>query len=77
MKGAMLRDVKNYENMAVQAIFTARAQNEKRVNVKKLFNAEKVRKEIMQNKSEVAEEKDFTLFNKAKEAMKNYKLGGK
>lgn len=76
MKGAMLRDVKNYEDMAVQAIFTARAQNEKRVNVKKLFNAEKVRKEILENKAEVAKEKDFTLFNKAKEAMKKYKIGG-
>lgn len=72
----MLRDVKNYEDMAVQAIFTARAQNEKRVNVKKLFNAEKVRKEIIDNKSGIAEEKDLTLFNKAKEAMKKYKIGG-
>lgn len=72
----MLRDVKNYEDMAVQAIFTARAQNEKRVNVKKLFNAEKVRKQILNNESQVAEEKDFTLFNKAKEAMKKYKIGG-
>ncbi|RIJ64091.1 hypothetical protein D1606_11945 [Rummeliibacillus sp. POC4] len=76
MKGAMLRDVKNYEDMAVQAIFTARAQNEKRVNVKKLFNAEKVRKQILNNESQVAEEKDFTLFRKAKEAMKKYKIGG-
>lgn len=73
----MLRDVKHYEDMAVQAIFTARAQNENRVSVKKLFNAEKVRKQILNSESQVVEEKDFTLFNKAKEAMKKYKIGGK
>ncbi|MGR6896999.1 hypothetical protein [Rummeliibacillus sp. BSL5] len=72
----MLRDVKTYEDMAVHAIFTARAQNENRINVKKLFDAEKVRNQILNNQSEVATEKDFTLFNKAKEAMKKYKIGG-
>ena len=47
LKGAMLRDIKRYEDMAVQAIFTARSSNEKRVDVKKLFNADKAKRQIL------------------------------
>ncbi len=71
MKGAMLRDIKNYEDMSVQAIFIARAQNEKRVNVKKLFNADKTRREILGIQEPP---KDFTRHRKAQEAMKRISL---
>lgn len=67
----MLRDIKNYEDMAAQAIFTARAQNEKRVNVQKLFNGDKVRRKILGIEEPP---KDFTRHRKAQEAMKRISL---
>lgn len=69
LKGAMLRDIKAYEDMAVQAIFTARAANEKRVDVKKLFNADKAKRQILKQEEP---EKDFTRFDKAQKAMQNF-----
>ena len=71
MKGATLRDIKNYEEQATQAIFIARAQNEKRVNAKKLFDGEKVRKKLDKPNEKP---KDFTRFDKAQEAMKSFSL---
>lgn len=71
LKGAMLRDIKAYEDMAVQAIFTARAANEKRVDVKKLFNADKAKRQILKQEEPV---KDFSRFDKAQEAMKGFTL---
>ncbi|AMA61971.1 MAG: hypothetical protein ACRC0Q_09890 [Kurthia gibsonii] len=69
LKGAMLRDIKRYEDMAVQAIMHARAANEKRVDVKKLFNADKAKRQILKQEEP---EKDFTRFDKAQKAMQNF-----
>lgn len=69
LKGAMLRDIKRYEDMAVQAIFTVRASNEKRVDVKKLFNADKAKRQILKQEEP---KKDFTRFDKAQKAMQNF-----
>lgn len=65
----MLRDIKRYEDMAVQAIMYARAANEKRVDVKKLFNADKAKRQILKQEEP---EKDFTRFDKAQKAMQNF-----
>lgn len=71
MKGAMLRDIKNQENMATQAIFNANAQNGKRITAKKLFDGEKARNKLFKKEEP---KKDFTLHKKAQEAMKNFTI---
>lgn len=46
IKGASHKDIDNREFVAWQAIINSRAQNEKRVNQKKLFNAKAARNRI-------------------------------
>lgn len=50
LKGAHLNEIDELEKFSIGAMFNARANNEKRVNTKKLFNAEKLRKKIMSKK---------------------------
>lgn len=71
MRGAALRDIKAYEDMAVSAIFNVRAKHEKRVSTKKLFDADKARKCLLKDEEPL---KDFTRFDKAQQAMKGFNL---
>lgn len=71
LKGAMLRDIKSYEDMAVQAIFTARAANEKRIDVKKLFDGDKAKRQLLKQDEK---KKDFTRHERAQKAMRNFTI---
>ena len=70
MKGAMLQDVKRYEDMAVQAIFNANAANGKKVTSKKLFDGDKARKNILNPKKQEKENRDYTYLQRAMASMK-------
>lgn len=71
MRGAMLRDIKHYEDMATQAMYIASASNGKNVTAKKLFDGEKARNKLLKKEQP---KKDFTLHKKAQEAMKGFAM---
>lgn len=54
LKGAQHARIDEFEALAVAAVMNARANNEKRVSVKKLFNAEKMHRELDGRKNEEA-----------------------
>ncbi|WP_203364744.1 hypothetical protein [Bacillus sp. REN10] len=67
--------------MTKQAMFNRYAQNAKRANEKKMFDAETARKRIMSGSDSWKESRepqiDRELYRKAQEAMKNYMKGVK
>ena len=74
MKGAMLQEVKRYEDMSIQAIFNARAANGKRMSPKKLFDAEKARQNILRPKEQREKERanrDYSNLRAALKALNN------
>lgn len=57
IKGKMLQDVQKYEDMSIQAIFNQRAKG-KRMSSKKLFDADKARKNILNPVAEQVKERE-------------------
>ncbi|PZX07897.1 hypothetical protein C7437_1011019 [Psychrobacillus insolitus] len=77
VKGQQLRNVNEREQLALQALFTAIAQNpkKKRISLKDVYNAEAERKLI---KDEAVEVKvDRNLYRRALTDLKTYMGGGK
>ncbi|MEH6941531.1 hypothetical protein [Bacillus sp. JJ722] len=83
IKGAQLRIVDEYDNMARMALFYRVANNKKKLNVQKdLFDAETARKRIENGTDDWKESKemDTALFEKAQSDLKAWALsmkGGK
>lgn len=69
LKGARHRSVDELERMSYLALMTAKASNSKRVNAKKLFNADRERKRI--DNPETTEEKKKEMVN-LNEAFKGF-----
>lgn len=71
IKGAQLARVDETALRIDMALLNASAQRAKRMpKAKKVYDAEKIRKQILNGHAE--KPKDFTLFNKAKEAINNF-----
>lgn len=77
VKGAQLRIVDTYEQMAKQAMFNRYAQNAKRANEKKMFDAALARKRVMSGDDGYKDSRkiDLTRYRAAKRAMANYSFG--
>lgn len=75
-KGAKLREVNQLERMAIAAIWHSKAQNIKKISVKKLFDADKLRRKL--EKKEQRTRNMYTEhYDKAHEDLKQYfKKGG-
>ena len=76
IKGARLRDIDRLESSAIGAMFNARASNGGRMTAKKLFDADKARKQIDSVEGKGEAKKDLTRYHAAKAAMKNYRPQG-
>lgn len=73
IKGAQLRTVDEYELAAAIGLFTAKASNsKKRLKLKDIYDADKVRKNMEKSNSKKNEVLSLDRYKKAKEAMKNY-----
>ncbi|MFF2174973.1 hypothetical protein ACFVT8_00685 [Lysinibacillus sp. NPDC058147] len=72
LKGAQMRMVSDYENLAIQAMYNRKAENAKRLKITDLFDAEKARKRILEGDKDWKESKemDTTLYKKAQADMK-------
>ncbi|MEY9976593.1 putative HAD superfamily hydrolase [Lysinibacillus sp. RC79] len=72
LKGAQMRMVSDYENLAIQAMYIRKADNAKRLKLTDLFDAEKARKRILEGDKDWKESKkmDTTLYKKAQADMK-------
>lgn len=72
LKGAQMKMVSEYENLAIQAMYIRKADNEKRLKLTDLFDVEKARKRILEGDSAWKESKkmDTTLYKKAQADMK-------
>ncbi|MGE7954808.1 hypothetical protein [Lysinibacillus xylanilyticus] len=72
LKGAQMRMVSDYENLAIQAMYNRKAENAKRLKLTDLFDAEKARKRILEGDKDWKESKemDTTLYKKAQADMK-------
>jgi hypothetical protein len=65
LKGARHRNVDELERMSYLALMTAKASGEKRVNAKKLFNADKERSRIDNPEIKQEEKKRMVHLNEA------------
>lgn len=74
IKGAQLRTIDDFELAAANAMFTAKASNsQKRLKLKDLYNADKIRKSITApSRTKAGSEISLDRYRKAKEAMKGY-----
>lgn len=72
LKGAQMKMVSDYENLAIQAMYIRKADNEKRLKLTDLFDADKARKRILEGDKDWKESKkmDTTLYKKAQADMK-------
>ena len=71
MKGVQLREIDDLERLAIGALFTAKAQNSKRISLKKLFDADKARRKIEEDQTDKQIEIDRAM--KLNEAFKGFK----
>lgn len=62
IKGAQLRETDELEVLSIAAIFNARANNEKRMSSKKLYDANKARKQIETRKEDVEREIQRSMY---------------
>lgn len=69
LKGARHRNVDELERMSYLALMTAKASNSKRINAKKLFNADKERSRI--DNPEIKQEEKQRMVN-LNEAFKGF-----
>lgn len=80
IKGAQLRIVDTYEQMARQAMFNRYAQNAKRASEKKMFDAKTARKRVLdglENWKDSSEPKiNVDRYRNAQAAMKAYTMKG-
>lgn len=68
-----MKTIDDYELSAANAMFTAKASNsKKRLKLKDLYDADKIRKSIDNPKTEKKTELSLERYKKAKEAMKGY-----
>ncbi|MGX2958047.1 hypothetical protein JNUCC23_01990 [Peribacillus sp. JNUCC 23] len=68
-----MKTIDDYELSAANAMFTAKANNsKKRLKLKDLYDADKIRKSIDNPKTEKRTELSLERYKKAKEAMKGY-----
>lgn len=74
VKGAQLRIVDIYEQMAKQAMFNRYAQNAKQAKESKMFDAKLARKRVMSGDDSYKDSRkiDLTRYRAAKKAMTNY-----
>lgn len=72
LQGAQMKMVSDYENLAIQAMYIRKAENEKRLRLTDLFDAEKARKRILAGDKEWKQSKkiDTSLYKKAQADMK-------
>ncbi|MFJ7646933.1 hypothetical protein ACIQ1H_05265 [Lysinibacillus sp. NPDC097279] len=70
--GAQMKMVSDYENLAIQAMYIRKAENEKRLRLTDLFDAEKARKRILEGDKDWKQSKkiDTSLYKKAQADMK-------
>lgn len=68
LKGAFLDEIDELERFSIAAIFNARANNEKRITSKKLFNGDKARKKVLENN----EERGQVYSKEQTEALRNW-----
>ena len=70
--GAQMKMVSDYENLAIQAMYIRKAENEKRLRLTDLFDAEKARKRILAGDKEWKQSKKIntSLYKKAQSDMK-------
>lgn len=75
LKGARLKEIDEYEFASTTAIFNAVAQNTSRKNLKPkdIFDADKMRNQILSVEGKKEPEKYLGFYNRAKAAMKNYR----
>ncbi|WP_230301421.1 MULTISPECIES: hypothetical protein [Peribacillus] len=71
MKGASLREIDNLESLSIAAMFNARASNAKRMTAKKLYDADKARKQLETSAED--KEKDIERSMRFNEAFKGFK----
>lgn len=71
MKGAQLREIDNIESFSIAAIFNARASNEKRMSPKKLYDANKARKQLETGQKDKENEIDRAM--QLNDAFKGFK----
>lgn len=69
VKGAQLRKVYEHELSAANALFIAKTKNKKKLNLKDLYDGDKVRKEIDKGTSR-KEPLHMDRFHKAQQALK-------
>lgn len=67
-----MKMVSDYENLAIQAMYIRKAENEKRLRLTDLFDAEKARKRILEGDKDWKQSKkiDTSLYKKAQADMK-------
>lgn len=68
VKAKMLADVKKYEDMSIQAIFNQRAKM-KRASAKKIFDADKARKNILNPEAEQQKEREKRDYSNLAKAL--------
>ncbi|PPA70034.1 hypothetical protein [Jeotgalibacillus proteolyticus] len=79
LKGAHLREIDQLENLSKGAMMNAIAANKKGTTAKKLFDAQKARRELEKGslqytRQEVKQPLDKTRYNKMKKAMSSYQM---
>lgn len=66
VKGAQLAETDKIESLAIAAIFNAKANNSKRISLKKLYDADKARRKIEHGEEVLQEEIERSMqLNKA------------
>lgn len=70
LKGARLSEIDHRENLSISAIFNAQASNAKRTSAKKLYDADKARRQIEQKQEEI--EKDIKRSMHLNDAFKGF-----
>ncbi|MCP3741465.1 hypothetical protein [Rossellomorea sp. BNER] len=77
IKGAQQREADQLEKLAISAVFNAKANNEKRMSVRKLFDADKAHKRINSQSENWKESKETVIslkqYNRMKKALKGFK----
>lgn len=71
-----MRLVSEYENLAIQAMFFRKANNEKRLKLSDLFDVDKARKRIIEGDRDWKESKkiDTSRYKKAQADMKAWAI---
>jgi protein tyrosine/serine phosphatase len=76
IKGAKHREIDTLENEAISALFHRKASSEKRITLKKLFDADKAHKRLENNDNNYKDSRDVAVkqkqYKRMKQALKGY-----